>query len=727
MRSWPVPGFLHGRGAAALALVLGGLAASGCSPPRDAVDVLTSPRARLAAASVNGRDADWVGAEAGRPRRIHDVVYASLPATPPSRLTFVADVPKAARLVLAAGIPGRYHFGPAVEFLVNVRQRGTEKTVLSRLVDPANRDTDRRWVPLEADLSGYAGRGVEIVLETRGFETSPAVDRAYWGTPTITTASGRDAPLVILYLVDTLRADHLGLYGYRRDTAPALSRFARDGVVFDTAIASSSWTKPSVASLFTSLPPAEHRCVQFYTPLDPSLVTLAERLRDGGYMTGAVVANRLVLARDAHFDQGFTYFASPPEPQRAAQVVDEALRFLDARRGLPTFLYVHALDPHSPYAPPPPFDRRFGPPPGPAHPAAEPYDYRVPADLSRIVAQYDGEIAYGDQEFGRLVRELKARGLYDRAMIVFVSDHGEEFLDHGDWVHGHALYDELVRVPLVVKYPRNRNAGRRVESQVQLLDVLPTILKSQGLPVPDPPAIAGRPLDESLGPRFRERPVVFETKYREYVAYGVRTRANKYVHQVYPDPRELFFDLVRDPQERDGHSRSAAAHALRRIAEAAVMPSAYRYQLRLEGEDDYELALRTTGWFESVSAPGLGAGERAQPLEGDQRMALTLKPRLGSPREVAVRLRPHGAPLWLTGTRAGRPLRPGDIRMAAGGTPAAAVPFAFPDVEDMHGLFSPPPEGLGGIALWIVPEGRGGVPQFDAEARERLSALGYLR
>jgi arylsulfatase A-like enzyme len=712
-----------------LACLAGGLAASGCSQPRDAVDVLKSPRARLATASVNGRDARWVDGEAGRPRRIRDVVHASLPATPPSRLTFVADVPKAARLVLAAGIPGRYHSKPAVEFLVNVRQRGTETTVLSRLVDPANRATDRRWVPLEVDLSGYAGRGVEIVLETRGYETTrDVVDRAFWGTPTITTTSDRSAPLVILYLVDTLRADHLGLYGYGRDTAPALSLFARDSVVFDTAIASSSWTKPSVASLFTSLPPGEHGCVQFYTPLDPSLVTLAERLRDGGYVTGAVVANRLVHAKDARFDQGFTYFTSPPEPQHAAEAVDEALRFLDARRGLPTFLYVHALDPHSPYAPPPPFNRRFGPAPTRARPAAEPHDYRRPADLARIVAQYDGEIAYGDHEFGRFVRELKARGLYDDALIVFLSDHGEEFLDHGDWVHGQGLYDELVRVPLVVKYPRNRHAGRRVASQVQLVDVLPTVLKSQGLPLPDPASIAGRPLEDALAPQAEERPVVFETKYREHVAYGARTRTEKYVRQVSPRPHELFLDLVGDPQERDGRLRPGArAQALKRIAEAAVAPAAFRYLLRVEGGDDYELRLRTGGWIESVSAPGLGEGERAQPLEWGRRLALSLKPRAGSPREVAVLLRPHGAPLWLTGTRAGRPLRPGDIRMAAGGAPARAVPFAFPDVEDVQGLFTPPRAGVPGVALWIVPRVRPDIPEFDAEARERLTALGYLR
>lgn len=678
---------------------------------------------------MNGRGRQWVGEEVGRPRRIRDVVHASLPATPPSRLRFVADVPRAARLVLSAGIPGRHHLKSGVEFVVNVRQRGSETTVLTRLVDPANRAADRGWIPLEADLSRYAGRGVEIVLETRGFEKTGDVDRAFWGTPTITTDHDVGAPLVVVYLVDTLRADHLGLYGYKRGTDPELRRFARDAVVFDSAIASSSWTKPSVASLFTSLPASDHRCVQFYAPLDPSLVTLAERLGEAGYATGAVVANRLVHAKDGRFDQGFAYFASPPEPQRAAEAVDEALRFLEDRRGLPTFLYVHTLDPHSPYSPPPPFDRRYGPAPTPARPAAEPYHYRKREDLARIVAQYDGEIAYGDREFGRFLQALKEKGLYDRALIVFLSDHGEEFLDHGGWVHGHTLFDELVRVPLVVKYPGNRHGGRRIGRQVQLIDVLPTILNTQGMPVPAAPAVAGRPLEESFDAAGAERPAVLETKYREYVAYGARTRAHKYVRQVGPQPRELLFDLARDPRERLTQWRAAGPEgaALKRIAEAALAPAAFRHRLRVEGEDDYELRFRTGGWIASVDDTELGPDEAAIVDEDGQRLSLSLKPRPGRPREVSVLVRPHGASVWISGTRGGQPLRPRDIRVGAEGLPASGVPLAVPDVEDAHGLFTPPPSGAPGLALWITPTDRAEAPSFDAEARDRLKALGYLR
>lgn len=693
------------------------------------MDLLLSPRARLVEGSVNGRDTRWARGRLGRPQRIHDVVRASLPATPPSRLELSTDVPAGGRLFLAAGIPGRYQGQSAVEFVVKVRRSGSETTVLSRLVDPVNRAADRAWIPLEADLSPYAGHDVDIVLETRGFDRTRALDRAFWGTPVITTAGGRRAPLVVVYLVDTLRADHLPLYGYERDTAPALVRFARDAVVFDQAVAPSSWTKPSVASLFTSLLPSEHHCGQFYAPLDRSFVTLAERLRQGGYVTGAVVANPLILAKNAHFDQGFTYFAGAPAPQRAAQAVDAALAFLDRRQGLPTFLYVHTMDPHSPYAPPSPFDRRFGPPPAPGRAAAEPSDYREPQDRDRIVAQYDGEIAYGDREFGRFIDGLKARKLYERALVVFVADHGEEFLDHGGWTHGHTLFDELVRIPLVVKYPEGRHRGRRVDRQVQLVDVQPTILKSQGLPVPSGPPVVGRPLEESFAEKTTERPAVLETKSHQYVLYGARTRTAKYVRELYPENRELYFDLVRDPGEHVDRLAEAGpeeAH-LKRVAEATIRPATLRQELRVFGGDVYDLRVRTTGWIESIETAGLGPSERAQVAAGGQAATLILKPRAGRPRDVGILTRPQGVPLWIEGTRGDRPLRSSDIRVGAHGLAAGGVPFRFPDPEDVPGLFSPPRGRAPGIAVWVAPAAGGETPQFDREAREQLKALGYVR
>jgi arylsulfatase A-like enzyme len=702
--------------------------AAACSERPEGVDLIRSKRARLAEASAAGLDPHEVQAGVGRPQRIRDVVRAAIPASPPSRFRFVADVPADGRLVLAAGIPGRHHGGSAVEFVVNVRHRGRETTVLSHLVDPANKPADRRWIPLEADLSEHAGSGVEIVLETRGFEESSEGDRAFWGTPTITTARDAGAPLVVVYLVDTVRADHLPLYGYSRDTAPELTRFAQDAVVFDQAIASSSWTKPSVASIFTSLLPRDHGCVQFYTPLDPALVTLAERLRGRGYATGAVVVNQLVQAKNMHFDQGFDHFAVPRPPRRAEQVVEAALSFLDACRGQPTFLYVHTMDAHTPYQPPPPFDRRFPPFPARGRSADEPSDYVVPRDLDRIVGQYDGAIAYGDREFGRFLRGLRERGLYDRATIVFLSDHGEEFLDHGGWVHGHTLFDELVRVPLVVKYPDRHEAGRRVARQVQLVDVLPTILKSQGLPVPR--GIAGRLLEESFSADGPERPAVFETKYREHVAYGARTSETKYVRHLFPSNQELFYDLRRDAREGRSHpvEASSRAQALKRAVEASLSPSAFRHAVRVDGAVDYDLRLRTTGWIEMVRSVGLLSTDRVQVMDGGHVLALRLGPEPGRPREVEFAARPHGVPVWIDGARGGRRLRPSEIRVAAEGSRPRTLPFLVPDVEELAGPFAPPRSGTAGVSVWLVPtHARRGDAPLDQQARERLKALGYLR
>jgi hypothetical protein len=452
-------------------------------------------------------------------------------------------------------------------------------------------------------------------------------------------------------------------------------------------------------------------------------------MQSRGYGTGAVVANTLVLLKDAHFDQGFTYSARPPEPERAAQAVDAALGFLDRRQGLPTFLYVHTMDPHSPYAPPAPFDLRFGPPPAPGRPAAEPPDYQEPLDRDRILAQYDGEIAYGDREFGRFVRELKARRVYERALIVFLSDHGEEFLDHGDWVHGQSLFDELVRVPLIAKFPGKQHARRRVERQVQLVDVLPTILQSQGIPLPKAPTIVGRPLEESLAEATADRAATFEAKYREFISYGARTRVDKYVRQLYPENREFYFDLVRDPGEQVNRigEMGPRGQELKRIAEAAVGTAVFSYQLRVAGDEPYTLRVRTAGWIERIQAVGLGSSERAELEDGRQRLALSLRPQRTKPREVAIVTRPHGVPLWIAGTRGGRALCPSDIRFGADAVPAGAVPFQFPDVEDILGALLPPRTHRAGIDAWIEPLTPGETPQLDSQTQARLRALGYLR
>jgi arylsulfatase A-like enzyme len=722
--------------AAALAA---GLTLFSCTPRGPSRDLLRAADA-LVEATAAGNDIHWVRGQFGRAQRINDVVRRTLPAAPPSRLRFELDVPRGARLELACGIPPEHHDKPGVEFVVKVLRSGREDTVWTTLVDPLNRPEHQKWVEASVDLSRYAGRGVELALETRGFDTGGQVRTAFWGTPALVTEAP-DAPLVVVYLVDTLRADHTTPYGYGRDTTPELQRFARDAVVFEQAISHASWTKPAVASVFTSLLPGRHRAVQLRDQLDAGHVTLAEMLEAKGYATGGAIANSVIYGQGTNFEQGFDFYAGlhgegdrPSKLVEAAGVVDQALRWLDARRGIPTFLYVHTMDPHVPYAPPAPFDRKFEPHPTPGHPAVDPRtDYKEPADRERMIAQYDGDVAYGDQEFGRFIRELQSRGVYDEALVVFTADHGEEFLDHGQFLHGKSVFDELIHVPLIVKFPGRRDAGARVKRQVQLVDLLPTVLQSQGLPVPEAPHIAGRPLQSVIRAQGPEPPAVSEISHRGFVAHGMRTSRDKYVQRFSPNEDELYFDLVRDPREQQNRLDQASARVrlLKAGVEAAMVPNPFRHHLRAAGGGEYALRLRTGGWFEGVEPVGFTAEDRYEVEGNGRKLALRLRPRPGRPREVAFSIRPQGAPVWLEGARNGRPLRPGDVLIAQEGVPALEMPLRLPEIETekerTEHIFAPPAATRPGLHVWLsMTPGRQIMEAFDKAARERLCALGYL-
>jgi arylsulfatase A-like enzyme len=723
-------------------LTLSTLAA--CAPPPKPVDLLDAPSLLVEGRITGGREGEWVRLQFGKPVRINDVVLRTLPASPPSLLRFALDIPKGARLTFTCGITPERQGDTGVEFVVKVKRKGREHTLWTQVLDPLGHPPHRRWVAAEVDLSPHAGRGAELILETRAFEADDDPKRAFWGVPALATATS-DAPLAILYLVDTLRADHTQPYGYGRDTTPELMAFAKDAVVFEQAVAHASWTKPSVASILTSQLPGRHRAVQLRDALDSGLVTLPEMLKEKGYTTGGSVANSVIYGAGTNFEQGFDHFAGlhgaddrPSKQVDAATVVDDALRWLDARRGFPTFHYLHLMEPHVPYEPPPPFDRKYTPHPADDHPAADPRsDYHEPIDRERLIAQYDGSIAYGDQQFGRFLRELKARGLYERALIVFVADHGEEFLDHGQWTHGKTVFDELVRVPLIVKFPGQSHAGQRVAQQVQTGDVLPTILESLELPVPPPPVIVGRPLQAVMRGGAPEPPAVSEISHRGFVAHGMRTRQDKYVRRFSPQEDELYFDLRSDPHERANRidEQRERARMLKAGVEEAMVPNPFRHNLKVVAPGDYVLKLRTGGWIEGVQALGLGPDERVVPEGNGRKLALLLKPRPGRSREVAFSVRPMGAPVWLEGTRSNRPLRPGDIWLAEEGRHPAAAPFKLPEVEPQGdddkerlsmNLFAAPRNEVPGLHLWLTMVPGRTLMNVDKETCERLRALGYI-
>lgn len=330
-------------------------------------------------------------------------------------------------------------------------------------------------------------------------------------------ASGRELPAaprgaqnVIVVVIDTLRADALGAYGYRRARTPNLDAFAREAVRYDRHFANASWTRPSFASIMTGRYPSNHGVMALQAPLPDEVTTIAEAFAEGGYYTSGVVTNTNV-SPVYNFQQGFDEFTyleptfvlgandiqskllvvqlmrrviqrfvpvAPGSAYQDAETVNRhVLAWLDRAKEStgenPFFLFVGYMDPHDPY-----FEHPYG------RIAYDKATHQEPelSEASRLRQLYDGEIAYFDEQFGRLVAELRRRGLYEDTTIVVTADHGEEFGDHGGFWHGVTLYDEQIRVPLFVKPAGGAGAGTVVRHYTQSVDLMPTLLAENGLP-----------------------------------------------------------------------------------------------------------------------------------------------------------------------------------------------------------------------------------------------------
>jgi arylsulfatase A-like enzyme len=322
------------------------------------------------------------------------------------------------------------------------------------------------------------------------------------------TRSPSVRPNVILVSIDTLRADHLGCYGYRRPTTPHLDAFRRQAVLVRELIAHAPSTLPAHASMFTSLVPQHHGASHTHeVPLPEQAVTLAEVLRGNGYRTAGVVASGQMV-RAYGLGQGFDSYEELPAELPFAATVRRGLSILDQRRAGPFFLFLHSYEVHHPYDPEREhlalIDPAYAEGPLPSFSPEELWALsqgQVPAEtLQRIVDAYDAEIRSMDEGFGELIAELSERGLLRDTVVAFTSDHGEELGEHGyvGW-HSHTLYDELLRIPLLIRLAGGKRGGTLVDGTVRQIDLAPTLLALAG--VPAPPAFQGRDLLPLIGRR----------------------------------------------------------------------------------------------------------------------------------------------------------------------------------------------------------------------------------
>jgi arylsulfatase A-like enzyme len=398
-------------------------------------------------------------------------------------------------------------------------------------------------------------------------------------------------PNAILISIDTLRADHVGAYGYALPTTPHLDALAADSLRVATCVAQAPITLASHASILTSLLPWHHGAsITRETRIADGVVTLAEVLAGHGYQTASWNGG---IQLDAAYglDRGFEVYRSarPADANADALVgpedrlrhgVDSAIRWVEERagQGAPFFVFLHSYEIHHPYTPDPERVEELGVTYAGSLPAHIPVDLLMeinsgerpvsPEDIAHIAHAYDAELRSADAAIGRLVAWLKETGRYDDTLIVVTSDHGEEFGEHGrvGW-HAHTLYDELLRVPLVIKLPGSRLAGTVDARQARGIDVAPTLLAALSIEAPE--QFAGRDLAAGAA-AGGEAPAAVSQHDVPGTApmWGIRTPGWKLKRMV----SASLHDLAADPQELENviEAHPAQADALRRAGEALL-------------------------------------------------------------------------------------------------------------------------------------------------------------
>jgi arylsulfatase A-like enzyme len=567
---------------------------------------------------------------------------------------------------------------------------------------------------------------------------------------------------IVLIVVDTLRADHLGAYGYPRDTSPAIDGMAARGVLFEAAWGAAPWTLPSIMSIMTSRYPSDHRVENDGLRLAEEIPTLAQLFAAAGYATGGFVSHIYVTGAFG-FDRGFERYedfdlAGPSyrlesglEPD-AARVTDAALAWLADQGNRPLLLFVHYFDPHWPYDPPEPARAMFPSDYGGELDAGydsisrfQAAETVMPDDYRRfLIDRYDGEIRFVDGEIGRLLDGLESAGRRQRTWIVLTSDHGEEFKEHGSVGHGRSLYEEVIRVPLIIAGPdaaapeaRSAGAGRRIATPVSGIDILPTLIDLAGLERP-PARLAGI----SLAPELRgeaadrsrsaapDRPLVSETVRLNTYRKALRRNNRKLIHFMGQNRSELY-DLGLDPLERNDLAPARAEECrdlLRDLyASVDVLSGAWNLTWSSDGAGRrFQGQISTSGIFRSIVPLFPDRGKYV--IEEGNTLSFT---DAGQKRDsgLAFTTAPYGAPVTFYLMIDGEP-SPSAVALGARRAHPREMPFTLEGDPTSDLAFERPeyePGGETGFFLWRTrPAPDGQAVTLDETIRERLRSLGYV-
>ncbi len=506
---------------------------------------------------------------------IEDVTLETIMASPASRFEF--DLKTDSENVLEFGI-GIFSYRNIEEtlsttFSIQVEGKNIQEIIYSKKCElkPGNQ---RNQVYLEkVDLASFVNKNIKLIFMTDKTEDDSSEKKAlsFWFNPVIYQPD-KEAPKVILISLDTLRSDHLGCYGYERDTSPNIDAFINDCSVFENTYAQSPWTLPSHVSILYSLNSANHHVYYNDQKIDNSLPSSASFFRKNGYFTHAFTGGGYT-SNIYGFAKGFDWYEEPVGGRYAPLPKDEAEKlfnytsqWIKNNKDKKFFLFLHTFQIHGPYICPSPWNEMFLDDKAKwdsMYPSiflethGEDYPF-TPEEINNIVALYDGEIRYTDETLIKpLLSLLKELDIYDNTLIIITSDHGEEFYDHAGWLHGSTVYNEQIHVPLIIKFPHQEYNGTSIKSICRLVDIMPTIFEALSISYPKD-AVDGKSLLSMIyGEEHEDRVFISDLAYKNVPdpCPSIIATNQDQLKLILEKSKEgikniEFYDLKEDPREK---------------------------------------------------------------------------------------------------------------------------------------------------------------------------------
>ncbi|TKJ31069.1 hypothetical protein CEE39_07610 [bacterium (candidate division B38) B3_B38] len=685
-------------------------------------------------------------------------------APPPSEIEQRVRIPQQPLLDFGYGVlPSAWNKeGKGVHFYIQaIDEKGKTHILFSNYIDPKHKDKDRRWFNGRIDLSQFTGQNLRLILGTRnsylkeepsGRKPDERYNYSVWSNPEVySNTKGKDDVSIILISLDALRKDHLGCYGYSRDTSPNIDKIAAQGILFQNAISQSSWTLPSHASLLTSKYPSFHGATSSLDKLTSENITLSEILREKGYTTICFTESGW-LNPAFGLDQGFDVFNSSSGDIKDR--VEAVHNWFEWNKHRKFFMFFHTYAIHDyfhnkeeyiqPYASKLQKEVEEG---VRIIDLIRERDKRIYQSLYQnyINDLYDGAIKCTDKYLGELFDTFEASLGSKGYLLILSSDHGEEFGEHGHFHHGMTLYDEMINIPLIIKIPHSHYTQKIINEQVQLIDVAPTIFDLIDEPIPE--LFQGNSLLPIVkgGSKSEMQQIAFsEIDNEGYQLICLRSNKYKYIYNI-ASPRKIqsieeLYDLIKDKGETYNLKdvKPEINSSLRDLTKRFLLNSVSGYIMNFVSDMNPHLfsgSVVTNAKFNKINSYYAENDDLISINKENSR--LDFKVNVGSEDKediIVFEVLPEEMEMYLYIELDGNILSPERVYLGKGGENPFSIPLlidkkmlaliisvdAYPDINAKNAPF---------IIFYRhkakIPKSRRVI--FDEETRKRLKALGYLK